>query len=132
MPETCNKPMQNFYFKGTFGDQPQTRNQLQGYIGDSDYRSFLFGTAVTDQIFFEQKMGSIDGPWRGPKGYYIARITGKTPPTKPLDLNEPKHREIVEYFYLKNSMAARALALLREGVANGTVKGLTAPPGLND
>jgi hypothetical protein len=29
-------------------------------------------------------------------------------------------------------MAARALALLREGVANGTVKGLTAPPGLND
>lgn len=132
MPETGNKPMQNFYFKGTFGDQPQTRNQLQGYIGDSDYRSFLFGTAVTDQIFFEQKMGSIDGPWRGPKGYYIARITGKTPPTKPLDLNEPKHREIVEYFYLKNSMAARALALLREGVANGTVKGLTAPPGLND
>jgi hypothetical protein len=132
MPETGNKPMQNFYFKGTFGDQPQTRNQLQGYIGDSDYRSFLFGTAVTDQIFFEQKMGSIDGPWRGPKGYYIARITGKTPPTKPLDLNEPKHREIVEYFYLKNSMAARALALLREGIANGNVKGLTVPPGLAD
>ncbi len=132
MPETGNKPMQNFYFKGTFGDQPQTRNQLQGYIGDSDYRSFLFGAGVTDQIFFEQKMGSIDGPWRGPKGYYIARITGKTPPTKPLDLNEPKHREIVEYFYLKNSLAARARALLREGVDNGNVKGLIAPPGLED
>ncbi|MBM3986950.1 MAG: hypothetical protein FJ294_03215 [Planctomycetes bacterium] len=132
MPESGNKPMQNFYFKGTFGDQPQTRNQLQGYIGDSDYRSFLFGTAVTDQIFFEQKMGSIDGPWRGPKGYYMARITGKTPPTRPLDLSEPKHREIVEYYYLKNSMAARALALLREGITSGAVKGLTPPPGLAD
>ncbi|MBM3991812.1 MAG: hypothetical protein FJ298_12490 [Planctomycetes bacterium] len=132
MPESGNKPMQNFYFKGTFGDQPQTRNQLQGYIGDSDYRSFLFGAAVTDQIFFEQKMGSIDGPWRGPKGYYMARITGKTPPTRPLDLNEPKHREIVEYYYLKNSLAARALTLLREGITSGAVKGLTPPLGLAD
>lgn len=132
MPETGNKPMQNFYFKGTFGDEPQTRNQLQGYIGDSDYRAFLFGAQVTDHIFFEQKMGSIDGPWRGPKGYYIARITGKTPPTRPLDLAEPRHREIVEYFYLKTAMGSRALALLREGIASGAVKGLTVAPGLND
>lgn len=132
MPDTGNKPMQNFYFKGTFGDQPQTRNQLQSYIGDNDYRAFLFGPTVTDTIFFDQKMGSIDGPYRGPKGYYIARITGKTPYTKPLDLNEPKHREIVEYFYLKSAMAARALASLREGIEKGTVTGLTPPPPLRD
>ncbi|MCY3003236.1 MAG: hypothetical protein NTV21_15660, partial [Planctomycetota bacterium] len=132
MPDTGNKPMQNFYFKGTFGDQPQTRNQLQSYIGDNDYRAFLYGPTVTDTIFFDQKMGSIDGPYRGPKGYYIARITGKTPYTKPLDLNEPKHREIVEYFYLKSAMAARALASLREGVEKGTVTGLTPPPPLRD
>ena len=132
MPDTGNKPMQNFYFKGTFGDQPQTRNQLQSYIGDNDYRAFLFGPTVTDTIFFEQKMGSTDGPYRGPKGYYIARITGKTPYTKPLDLNEPKHREIVEYFYLKSAMAARALALLHEGITGGKVTGLTPPPPLRD
>lgn len=132
MPETGNKPMQNFYFKGTFGNQPQTRNQLQGYLGDSDFRTFLCGSSVTDAIFFEQKMGSIDGPYRGSKGYYIARITGKTPPTRPLDLKVPVHREIVVHHYLRNSMNARAMALLREGVEKGDVKGLTLPPPLRD
>ena len=124
--------MQNFYFKGTFGNKPQTRNQLMGYLNESEYRMFLYGPLLTDHIFFEQKMGSIAGPFRGPKGYYISRITGKTPPTRPLDLKEPVHREIVVHYYLKNSMNARAARLLEEGLAAGKVTGVSKVGTIHD
>jgi len=124
MPEMGNKPVQNFYFKGTFGDQQLTRNQLYSYLGESEYRSFLYGPSATDEIFFQQKMGSIGGPYRAPKGYYIARITGKTPPTRPLDLKEPIHRQIVEQDYLSHSLNNRVAQLLRDGIESGEVRGV--------
>jgi hypothetical protein len=132
MPEAGNKPMQNYYFKGTFGDQAQTRNQLLNYMMESEYRTLLYGPPATDHIFFEQKMGTIDGPFRGPKGYYISRITGKTPPSRPLDLKEPVHRQIAEHHYLKNALNARALALLGEGVTSGDIKGVALGGGRYD
>lgn len=124
MPEMGNKPVQNFYFKGTFGDQQLTRNQIYSYLGESEYRTFLYGPSATDEIFFNQKMGSIGGPYRAPKGYYIARITSKTPPTRPLDLKEPIHRQIVEQDYLSRSLNTRVDTLLREGTQSGAVKGV--------
>ncbi len=124
MPEMGNKPVQNFYFKGTFGDRQLTRNELHGNLGESEYRTFLYGPSATDEIFFNQKMGSIGGPYRGPKGYFIARITGKTPPTRPLDLKEPIHRQIVEQDYLWRSLNTRVDTLLRDAVASGAVKGV--------
>jgi hypothetical protein len=124
MPEMGNKPVQNFYFKGTFGDQQLTRNQIYSYLGESEYRTFLYGPSATDEIFFNQKMGSIGGPYRGPKGFYIARITGKTPPTRPLDLKEPVHRQIVEQDYLSRSLNNRAETLLRDAVAANAVTGV--------
>ncbi len=124
MPEMGNKPVQNFYFKGTFGDQQLTRNQIYSYLGESEYRTFLYGPSATDEIFFNQKMGSIGGPYRGPKGYFIARITSKTPPTRPLDLNEPIHRQIVEQDYLSRSLNTRIDTLLREGTESGAVTGV--------
>lgn len=132
MPEMGNKPLQNFYFKGTFGDQQLTRGQLVSYLMESDYRIFLFGPSVSDHIFFEQKMGSIDGPFRGPKGYYISRLTGKTPPSKPLDLKEPVHRQIAEHYYLKNAINTRSQALFEEGVKSGQVSGVTLGGGYTD
>ncbi len=124
MPEFGNKPMQNYYFGGTFGDQPLTRNQVMNYLLESEFRTLLYGAPATDHIFFEQKMGTVDGPFRGPKGYYIARITAKSPPSRPLDLKEPVHRQIAEHHYLKNSLNARAMSLLNEGVQAGTIKGV--------
>jgi len=132
MPEMGNKPVQNFYFKGTFGDQQLTRNQIYGYLGESEYRTFLYGPPATDEIFFNQKMGTIGGPYRGPKGYYIARITSKTPPTRPLDLKEPIHRQIVEQDYLSRSLNSRVDTLLREAVASGLVKGVKHGGAFND
>src|SRR5688572_23492058 len=117
--------MHQFNFKGTFGNEPQTRSQLLNCLMESDFRMFLYGPSVADYVFFEQKMGSIDGPFRGPKGYYIPRITGKTPPTRPLDLKDPVHREIVVYHYLKHVISTRALAMLADGLKSGEVSGIT-------
>jgi hypothetical protein len=132
MPDTGNKPMQNFYFKGTFANQPLTRNQLVNYLHDSEYRIFLYGPCISDHIFFDQKMGSIEGPFRGAKGYYIARTTGKTAPMSQLNMATPVHRDIVVHYYLKNAMNARALALLNEGIDSGAVTGLTKRGGIKE
>jgi hypothetical protein len=124
MPEVGAKPMHQFTFKGTFGNEPQTRSQLVNVLMESEFRMFLYGPSVADYIFFEQKMGSIEGPFRGPKGYYISRITGKTPPTRPLDVRDPVHREILVYHYVNHAMGSRALSLLSEALKSGDVKGL--------
>ena len=124
MPETGNKPVQNFYFDGTFGDQALTRNQICSYLGESEYRTFLYGPSASDEIFFNQKLGTIAGPFRGPKGYYISRVTAKSPPNRPLDLNEPIHRQIVEQDYLTRAIDQRVQTLLADGVTAQAVRGV--------
>lgn len=131
LPETGTKPQFGFLFKGKFGEQ--TRSQLLQYISESEYRLYLYGAPlISDYIFFEQKMGSIDGPFRGPKGYYITRLTGKTPFSRPLDIKQPVHREILELNYLKNKMNGRAHELLAKGAAEGQVKGIPLGGGIKD
>jgi hypothetical protein len=131
MPEEGSKPQFGFLFKGKFGEQ--TRNQLLQYLSESEYRTYLYGSpSITDYVFFEQKMGTVDGPFRGPKGYYLTRLTGKTPFSRPLDLKEPVHREILEFNYLKTKMNARAQELLAKGVADGQVKGIALGGGIKD
>lgn len=124
MPEMGNKPVQNFYFKGTFGDQQLTRNQLYSYLGESEYRTFLYGPCSTDEIFFNQKVGTVGGPYRAPKGYYIARVMGKTPPSSPLNLAQPIHRQIVEQDYLSRSLNDRIDTLRREALEGGKLSGV--------
>jgi hypothetical protein len=131
MPEVGNKPQFGFLFKGKFGEQ--TRNQLLSYLGESQYRIYMYGQSITDHAFFDQKMGSIEGPFLGPRGYYITRVTGKTPFSKPLDIKgEPIHRQIAEQHYLQNSMNARASELLAQGLKDGKVKGVKGGGGIND
>jgi len=131
MPEVGNKPQFGFLFKGKFGEQ--TRNQLLSYLGESQYRIYMYGQAITDHCFFDQKMGSIEGPFLGPRGYYITRVTGKTPFSKPLDIkNEPIHRQIAEQHYLQNSMNSRASELLAQGVKDGKISGVKLGGGIGD
>ena len=131
MPEVGNKPQFGFMFKGKFGEQ--TRNTLLSYFLESQYRIYMYGRSITDHAFFEQKMGSVEGPFRGPRGFYITRVTGKTPFSKPLDIKgEPIHRQIAEQHYLQNSMDARAAELLAQGLKDGKVTGIKAGGGIND
>ncbi|MCC6405984.1 MAG: hypothetical protein IT453_02375 [Planctomycetes bacterium] len=122
MPEIGQKPQFGFNFKGMFGEQ--TRNQLLTYMRESEYRIFLDASSVTDYIFFKQRPGSIEGPLKGARGYYISRVTGTTPPTKPLNMKDPKHRELVETHYSREKFNAYVQDLLAKAIAERRVEGL--------
>jgi len=122
MPEVGQKPQFGFRFKGKWG--PQTRNQLLNFMEESEYRIFLYGPSITDHVFFEQPLGTIEGPFKGPKGYYITRLISRTPPSRPLDLGQPVHRQIAEQHYAKVSLNEKARALFDKGIESGAVKGL--------
>lgn len=122
MPEIGQKPQFGFNFKGMFGEQ--TRNQLLTFMRESEYRIFLDASSVTDYIFFKQRPGSIEGPLKGARGYYIARVTGTTPPTKPLNMKDPKHRELVETHYSREKFNAYVQDLLAKAIAERRVEGL--------
>lgn len=122
MPEIGQKPQFGFNYKGRFG--MQTRNQLIEFLRESEYRVFLDGTCITDTIFFKQKPGTIEGPYKGARGYYIVKVKGTTPPNKPLDLNTPLHRDLVVQYYLKEKFNAYAQELLNKAIAEKRVEGL--------
>lgn len=122
MPEIGQKPQFGFNFKGMFGEQ--TRNQLLTYLHESEYTIFLHASSVTDYVFFKQRPGTIEGPLKGERGYYIARVTGTTPPTKPLNLRDPSHRTLVSDHYTKEKLGAYVHDLLAKAIAERRVEGL--------
>ena len=124
IPETGHVPQYGRNFKGTFGGQPQTRNQLLNLLSESEYRIFLDGGAVADHVFFEQARGTIEGPMKGVHGYYITRLMGQTPPVSPLNINEPVHRDIALEHYVRHAMNQKAHELYAAAVEEGRVTGL--------
>ena len=113
IPDVGHTPQFGRAFKGKF-PQPQTRNQLFNLLGESEFTRLLWGRTVTDQIFYDQKRGTIGGPYRGPHGYYIARVKGTTPPISPLNINEPVHRQIAVEYYVRNALNAKVRELLAQ------------------
>jgi hypothetical protein len=103
--------------KGRFG--PRYRNDLISFIGESYYSCWATGTAITDYVFFDQAEGTVAGPFKGPLGYYLTRVVRRTPPTRPLNLSEPKHVELLRDDYLRVAFMQYA----KEAVAQATVKG---------
>jgi hypothetical protein len=122
MPEIGQKPQFGFNFKGRFG--PQTRNQLVQFLHESTFRIFMDGTSVTDFIFFKQKPGTVEGPMKGVRGYYISKVKGTTPPSKPLDLKLPQHRDLLVQYYQHEKFREYAQALLAKAIAEKRVEGL--------
>jgi len=123
IPDVGHTPQFGRTFKGKF-PQPQTRNQLISLLGESEYKRLLWGPLVTDKIFYDQKRGTIAGPFKGPYGYYISFLRGGTPPVAPLNLNEPVHREIAVEYYVRNAMNAKVRELLDTAMENGAVTGI--------
>ena len=92
-------PMVGMKNKGRFG--PKTRNDLERDIGESPYLQFIEGGSITDAIFFDIPIGSVAGPFKGPHGYYIVYLKSKTRPTNPLNVQDPKHLELLQEDYLR-------------------------------
>lgn len=72
---------------------PQSRNDLRGFIGESDYTDFLFGYSISDDIFFNAEEGAIYGPVRGPLGYYFYRVKSRVEAPNKMDIDE-KERDL--------------------------------------
>jgi len=75
--------------KGRFGER--YRNDLQGMIGESPFHQFVRGFSITDYIFFEQQIGTVAGPFKGPHGYYLTKVMRRMPPTRPLNIADERH-----------------------------------------
>ncbi|MFK5956302.1 MAG: hypothetical protein QM477_07650 [Planctomycetota bacterium] len=65
----------------------QSRNDLRGFVGESDYTDFLFGYSISDDIFFLAEEGGIYGPVRGPYGYYFYRVKSRLAPANKIDID---------------------------------------------
>lgn len=70
---------------------PQSRNDLRGFLGESDFSDFLNGYSISDDIFFLGEPGAIYGPIRGPLGYYFYRVESRTPATREMDIDEKEN-----------------------------------------
>jgi hypothetical protein len=110
--------VQNSLNKGRFGEK--NRNELLQKMSESDYGLFVFGRSVTDSIFFDMEPGTIDGPFKGPRGYYIANLISRSAPSKPIDIGIEGQRSLVEQDYL----TVRLNAFAEEALAAADVQGL--------
>jgi len=123
------KPIFGFKFKGRFG--PLTRNNLIQKLEESRYTIFLYGDALTDYAFYDLEATDDDGtplyggPLRGPHGYYLFKLNRRTPATSPLNLNEPRHFDLLQEYYLRH----RFTQFGRELMAAADIQGLYGPVG---
>ncbi len=79
------------------------RNDLQGFVGETPYSHWVTAASITDYVFADQAENTVAGPFRGPQGYYITRVQRRTPPTRPLNLGDPKHVDLLRDDYVRNS-----------------------------
>jgi hypothetical protein len=106
--------------KGRFG--PKYRNDLIGFVGETPFSEWVSGECITDRMFFDQMESSVAGPFRGPLGYYITRVNRRTPPSRPLNLSDPKHVALLRDDYLRWAF----IQYSKEAVAKATITGFRA------
>jgi hypothetical protein len=99
------------------------RNALVRELSESDYNSFLTGTSVADFIFFEQEVGTLGQPMRGPLGWYLPRLIRRTKAPTRIPMDEATLRELVLDDYLTTKLNDYA----QELIAKSEVYGLEYP-----
>jgi len=118
LPATGRPPAQvGMKRKGHFG--PNTRNDLERALGESPYRQLLTNDSIADRVFLEMTPGAVAGPFRGPQGYSIVYLRGRTAPTNPLRPGEPTHVELLREDYLRRELVAFAHRALAEARVEG-------------
>lgn len=97
---TADRSAQFSKNKGRFGFK--NRNELLQQLGESDWSLFLYGSSVTDHVFFDAEVGVPTQPLRGPHGYYIAKVKQRTPPVSRINIaaGDGGHRLLVEQDFL--------------------------------
>jgi hypothetical protein len=103
--------------KGRFG--PRYRNDLIAYVGETPYSEWVNGGCITDSMFFDQAENTVAGPFKGPLGWYITRVNRRTSPSRPLNLSEPRHMQLLRDDYLRWAFDQYT----KDAVAQADVKG---------
>jgi hypothetical protein len=122
LPEKGQKPQFGYNFKGRFG--PQTRNQLLTRFEESEFTWLLRRESISDRVFFEQEIGSVIGPFKGTRGYYISKLKSRTQPTSGLRLEEPRHVEFIVDHYMRREFMDYAHGLLDKAREEGRLTGI--------
>ena len=105
---------------GAFQDAPMTRNDMKRAIGESEYEHFLANDAIVDKIFFEIEPGTVAGPFRGPKGYYLIYVKSRSAPSNPLNvMNDERHMSMLKEDWVRKSFQAFAHEALQEASLTG-------------
>lgn len=94
------------------------RNEMLQRIDESEFSMFVEGAGIVDYVFFDQPEG-IDGPFKGPHGYYITRVISRTPPTKEFSLSDAAQRDLVVQDYLSMRINTWAQDLLENAKVEG-------------
>lgn len=105
---------------GAFRDQAMTRNDMKRAIGESEYQHYLNNSAVVDTMFFKMEPGTVEGPFRGPQGYYIVYLKARNAPTNPLNLQTANHKAMLREDWLRKSFQAYC----HEALASAELSGL--------
>ncbi|MEM9803614.1 MAG: peptidylprolyl isomerase, partial [Planctomycetota bacterium] len=120
LPATGKQPpaigLKNF---GAFNEELMTRNDMKRAIGESEYEHFLANDTIIDRIFFDMEPGTVGGPFRGPKGYYIVYLRTRTPPTNPLNMRTERHAQMLQEDWIRKSFQAYAHEALAESTLSG-------------
>jgi hypothetical protein len=103
--------------KGRF--RGRTRNPLMSALEESEYWNFLNGKTITDFVCFEQTVGTIANPIRGPYGYYIPRLLRRTSAPPSATLSEEDLLEMADQDYTMYRMTEYAQELIRKNEVYG-------------
>ncbi len=75
--------------------RPLTLHDLRSVLKSSYYKDLQCGNSIAEGVFFDQKPRTLSEPMRTPEGYALAWLIERIPPTHPLRLDEPRHRNLL-------------------------------------
>lgn len=96
------------------------RVDLAARLRETVYTQLLNGASIADHVFFEQSIGAIDGPFRGPHGYYFTRLKKRVPATHPVDVSAERMSRVLDHEALRLAF----LEYARDALAHAEVEGL--------
>jgi len=103
--------------KGRFGSLHH--GELMHRLRETPYTEWITGECIADRICFEQEENSVAGPFRGPLGWYLTRLTKRSPFPRPLVASDPEFRKDLKEDYVDWAFNQYT----KEAVAQAEIKG---------